>query len=253
MSGAATLFARSLLLQAGFGDERRQALGFAWSVDPALRRAYAADAPGLARARERHLAPFNAQPHAAALILGLTAALEGRAAAGDQAAAARAVSMKASCGAALSAAADAFFWGALRPLAAALAILTAAAFWRLGLPHPCAAGAAAGLLAFNVPALAARALGIRRGLAEGEAAAATAACLPAQYWIRSTRRAAAAAIVLTAWLALGLPLLTPPVRLAAAAAFAAGAGLSRLAGGPLRLLAAAFAFGAIASAAGWLS
>jgi mannose/fructose/N-acetylgalactosamine-specific phosphotransferase system component IID len=247
---AGTLFARSFLLQSGFGDQRRQALGFAWTLDPALKRAYADDAAGLAGARKRHLAPFNAQPHASGLILGAVAALEARAAAGDAAAAARAIGLKAALGPALSGAADAFFWGSLRPLAGALAVLVTVACWGLGLAHPCAAGAAVGLLAFNVPALAARWIGVRRGLSEGEAAAAAAADLPVQAWISGLRRAAAAAIILAAWAAMGLPVLAP-LRLPAAVSFAAGAGLSRFSGGPQRLLLAAFAAGAMASLAGW--
>ncbi|MFI5345451.1 MAG: PTS system mannose/fructose/sorbose family transporter subunit IID [Elusimicrobiota bacterium] len=253
MSGRAalgrSLFLRSLLLQAGFGDERRQGLGFAWAIDPALRQAYAGDAAGLAAARLRHLAPFNAQPYAAALPLGAAASLELRAAAGEPELAQRAVALKASLGAALSGCADAFFWGALRPLAGAAALGVAAIFWRLRLEHPCEAGVTAGLLAFNVPALAARGLGLRAGLDEGEGAALSAAALPVQNWIRFTRRAAVGAIVVTAWIALGLP--EAPLRVSAAAAFAAGAGLSRFTGGPLRLVAAAFAAGAAASLAGW--
>ena len=255
MSGGAALGRgiafRSLLLQAGFGDERRQGLGFAWAIDPALAAAYGGDAAGLSAARARHLAPFNAQPYAAGLVLGVTAALEARAAAGEPALASRAAAVKASFGAALSGSADALFWGALRPLAGALAVFTAAACWRLGLPHACAAGAVLGLLAFNAPAVAARVLGVERGLAQGEAAAADAAGLPVQEWIRGLRRAAAALIVLAAWTALGLPQI--PMRVLAAAAFAAGAAFSFYCGGPLRLVAAAGAAGAVAAAAGWTS
>ncbi|MDE2141640.1 MAG: PTS system mannose/fructose/sorbose family transporter subunit IID [Elusimicrobia bacterium] len=244
-----SLFARSFLLQAGFGDERRQGLGFAFALDPALRLAYAGDSAGLAAARLRHLEPFNAQPYAAALPLGAAAALELRAAAGEPALAARAVALKSSLGAALSGSADAFFWGALRPLAGGVAVGVAVLFWRLRLAHPCATGVAAGLLTFNVPAVAARLAGVSRGLDGGEAAALDAARLPVQAWIRGVRRGAVAAIVATAWLALGHPEI--PLHASAAVAFAAGAGLSRFTGGPLRLLAAAFAAGAVASLAGW--
>jgi PTS system mannose-specific IID component len=242
------LFARSLLLQAGFGDRRRQGLGFAWAIDPALRAAYAGDAAGLSAARLRHLASFNVQPHAVGLPLGAAAALEARAAAGEPALAERAVALKGMLGAALSGAADALFWGSLRPLSAALAIVVALSGWRRGWAHPLAAGAAAGLAAFNVPALAARALGVERGLADGERAAAFAASLPAQEWIRRARSAAVVLILWAAWSAMGLPQVP---RALAAAAFAAGAALSRFAGGPLRLVAAAGAAGAAGALAGW--
>lgn len=243
------MLARSLLLQAGFGDERRQALGFAWALDPALADAYARDAAGLAAARARHLAPFNAQPFAASLPLGAAAALEARAAGGDAAAAARAVELKAALGSALSGAADAFFWGSLRPLAAAAAVLGAACAWRLGFRRPLACGAGLGLLIFNVPSLWARWAGLGAGLEQGEAAALTACSLPAQSWIRAARRAAVVLIFAAVWAVLALPFEIP--RLPAAAAFAAGAALGRFTAGPLRLIAAAGLLGALAATAGW--
>jgi PTS system mannose-specific IID component len=243
------LFARSLLLQAGFGDERRQALGFAWAIDPALTAAYAGDAAGLRAARARHLAPFNAQPCAAGLPLGAAAALETRAASGDASAAARGVALKASLGSALSGAADAFFWGALRPLAAAAAVLGTAAAWRLGASRPFAWGAGLGLLVFNVPSLWARWAGLTLGLDAGEGAALAACSLPAQAWISGARRAAVIVIFAAVWAVLALPFSIP--RLPATVAFAAGAALGRFAEGPLRLVAAAALLGALASAAGW--
>jgi PTS system mannose-specific IID component len=246
----ASLFMRSLLLQAGFSDERRQGLGFAWAIDPALSRAYAGDAAGLAAARVRHLQSFNAQPYAAGLPLGVAAALEARAAAGEPALAARAVALKAALGAALSGAADAFFWGALRPFSCACGVLAAALGLRFSAPHPFALGAAAALLAFNAPALWARWAGVDRGLRDGEAAAAAAALLPAQSLISGARRAALAATIAAVLAVLSLP----TVRIShafAAAAFAAGAVLARFTAGPLRLVAAAGLLGALASAAGF--
>jgi PTS system mannose-specific IID component len=242
------LFARSLLLQAGFCDERRQALGFAWAIDPAL-AAYAGDAAGLSAARARQLASFNVQPCASGLPLGVVAALEARAAKGDAAAAARGAALKASLSMALSGAADSFFWGALRPLAAAVAVLGSAFAWSLGASRPFLCGAALGLAIFNAPSLWARWAGLRLGLAEGEAAALTACSLPAQGWIRAARVAAVLAIFAAVWCVLNLRLGIP--RLPAALAFAAGAGLGRFTNGPLRLVAAAGLLGAAVSAAGW--
>lgn len=247
------LFIRSLFLQAGFCDERRQGLGFAWAIDPALESAYAGDAAGLRAARLRHLAPFNAQPYAAALPLGAAAALEARAAGGDAAAAARGVALKNSLGAALSGAADAFFWGSLRPLAAASAVLGGIAALRLDSPRPFVCGAVVGLALFNLPALWTRWAGLGLGLREGEAAAVAACALPAQKWIRAARFAALAAVVAAAAAGLtfdagvlGMP------RAFAAVAFAAGAALGRFTGGPLKLVAAAALLGGLAAAAGGL-
>ena len=181
--------------------------------------------------------------------MGIAAALEARAAAGEGAQAERAATLKTALGAVLSGAADSFFWGALRPLAAALAIFTAVAGWRLGWRHPLACGVELGLLVFNAPALAARWAGVSLGLREGEAAVAAAALVPARRWISGARCAAAALIVAAAATALGLPLAAP--RVLAAGAFAAGAVFSAWAGGPLRLVAAAGLLGAAASVAGW--
>jgi PTS system mannose-specific IID component len=248
----ARLFARSLLLQAGFSDERRQGLGFAWAIDPALVEAYRGREDDLRDARLRQLSSFNTQPNAVGLVLGASAELEARAAAGDAAALRRAPALKAALGAALAGAADALFWGALRPLAAAVAVLAAFAVRLCGGRSPLLVGAAAGLAVFNVPALAARGLGLERGLRGADGAAAAAAALPIQRWIAAARLAAAAAIFLAAAAALGLHLAGASPTLAAAS-FAFGAGLSRPSYGPLRLVAAAGLVGAAASAAtGWI-
>lgn len=243
------LFARSFLLQAGFSDERRQGLGFAWAIEPALALAYAGDAAGLNAALARHLAPFNAQPSAASLPLGVSAALEARAARGDAAAAARAVALKDPLCSALSGAADSFFWGALRPLAAASAVAAVIVAAHFGARRPLACGAALGLLIFNIPSLWVRWAGLGRGLSDGEAVVPAVCGLPVQEWISATRRAAVLAILAAACFVLGSSLNVPPAP--AAVAFAAGAGLGRFTGGPLRLVAAAGLLGAVASAAGW--
>jgi PTS system mannose-specific IID component len=245
----APLIIRSLFLQAGFSDERRQGLGFAWIMDPALRAAYGAD--GLNAARLRQLGVFNAQPNAAGLVIGACAALEARAAAGETAAAARAATFKTALAAALSGSADAFFWGALRPLAAATAAFLAVFGLRRGTASPLLFAATAGLLVFNVPALSARVLGVARGLEDADAAARSVAALPVQRWIRSMRLAAAVLIFAAAAAFLGDPFCRTPAALAAAA-LALGAVAARATGGPLRLVAAAGLLGAAAAAAmGW--
>jgi len=247
----ARLFARSLLLQAGFSDERRQGLGFAWAIDPALVAAFGRAGTALAAARARQLSSFNTNPSAAGLVLGATAALEARAAAGDAQAAARAATLKQAVGAALAGAADALFWGALRPLAAGLAVLAAIGAWRLGLPRPAVTGAGLGVLAFAAPALAARWLGVDRGLRDADRAALALAALPAQRAIQAARWAAAVVVFAAAAAALSLPAWESR-RVLSAAAFAAGAGLSRAGVGALRLALAAGLLGAAAAAAaGW--
>jgi mannose/fructose/N-acetylgalactosamine-specific phosphotransferase system component IID len=247
----ASLFLRSFLLQAGFSDERRQGLGFAWILDPALAAAYGANAQGLREARARQLAAFNTQPIAAGLVVGACAGLETRAAAGEAGATARAEAYKGAISASLAGAADAFFWGALRPFAAAAAGFLAVFGVLRGTKSPFLFAVAAGLLAFNGPALAARLIGVDLGLTDPDAAVLRVAALPVQRWIRALRLAAAALIFAAGAALLGYPFLSMPAALAAGA-FALGAGASRAAGGPLRLVAAAGLLGAAASAAvGW--
>lgn len=242
------LFARSFFLQSGFSDERRQALGFAWALDPELRSAYREE-KALAAARHRHLSCFNTQPCASPLILGTIAALEYRAAAGDAAATQRAAAMKSALCGSLAGAFDALFWGALRPLSAATAVAVGALLMRLHVSDALLVGPLAGLVAFNAPSFILRWKGARMGLAEAERAALSAAELPVQSWLKLARVAAVAAVVAAALAVFSLPLL--PHRGLAAAAFAAGALLGPLAGGALRLTAAAGALGALASSAGW--
>lgn len=240
-----SMFFRSLFLQAGFCDERRQALGFAWALDPAPREAYPADPRGLSQARARHLESFNTNPCAVGLILGTTAALEAGASASSPA-----LARMPAAAASLAAAADPFFWGALRPLSAASAVFVASCLLLLRLPHPFFWGAACGLAVFNVPAFFARWEGLRQGLSKGESALLWAGSLPVQSWIRASRLAAFAVLAAAALAALAAG---PGVSaLAAAVAFAAGASLSRIMGGPLRLVTGAGILGMIASAGGWL-
>lgn len=245
----ARIFLRSLALQAGYGDERRQALGFAWALDPVLREAYGGDAVGLAAARSRHLSSFNTNPFASGIILGTTAALETRVAAGEQALSPRVATLKSAAGASLAGAADAFFWGSLRPLAAALAVLVATTLWCLRLPHPVAWGAAAGLVVFNTAALGARWTGLACGLARGEASMIVASGLPVSTWVKRVRWTAAGLMTAAAALAAVATDAAPP--LLAACSFAAGAGLARPAGGVLRLVAGAGVLGAVAATIGW--
>jgi mannose/fructose/N-acetylgalactosamine-specific phosphotransferase system component IID len=168
-----SLFLRSLLLQSAFGPERMQGLGFAWALDPWLAKVWAGDAAALSEARKRHLAAFNTSPYSVGFVLGLTARLEEDAAqapaAERPAKLARLLQLKAMTSTGLAGAADAFFWGALRPALAFFAILLGLLLYRFG------AGAWATLPAlvyaagWNGPALWARWEGLGRGYAGAEA------------------------------------------------------------------------------------
>lgn len=244
----ARMFVRSLFLQSGYADESRQALGFAWAMDPALRAAYGDDSTALALARARHLGQFNTNPCAVGIILGSTAALEARSG-GAPAPLARALALKSAAGASLAATADALFWGSLRPLAAALAAFVAAAMRHLLLPRPFFWGACAGLAVFAVPALLVRWVGLSKGLAEADASLMALIRLPVQTWIARARLAAIGLLIaVSALVGFSGAVVTP---IFAACAFAGGLAFSRLAGGPLRLVAAAGLLGAVAAAGGW--
>ena len=66
------VFWRCLFLQAAWNRRGMQNLGFAYAIDPALRRLY--DDPGArAEALRRHLGTFNCHPYTAAAIVGTPA------------------------------------------------------------------------------------------------------------------------------------------------------------------------------------
>jgi PTS system mannose-specific IID component len=151
---------RTLLLQAAFNYERQQGIGWAYAIDPALRRLY----PDEATRRERlaeHTAYFNTQPTLASFALGAVTALEEQRAAGDPVDAATIARVKSALGAALAAIGDRLFWFTLRPFAACLGVLFAV----LGSPF----GAIALLLSYNAVHLVLRFAGVGIGHAEGPA------------------------------------------------------------------------------------
>lgn len=105
-----------------------QSIGFAYSIEPALRKLY----PDPAEYESRiclHLEYFNTQPFLASYILGAVIRMEedramGRNAGGDVTA------LKAALMAPLGALGDSFFWGALKPLAAVVAVaLLMTGYW----------------------------------------------------------------------------------------------------------------------------
>lgn len=178
-----SLFLRSLPLQAAFGPERMQGLGFAFALDPWLVKVWGHDAPALAQARKRHLSSFNTSPYAVGFVLGLVARLERDAAkapaAERPARVARLLQLKAATSTGLAGACDAFFWGALRPALAFAAILAGLLFYRLGLRAWAVLPALLYVAAWNAPALLARWRGIGRGFEGGESGIIAVCQLPA--------------------------------------------------------------------------
>lgn len=106
-----------------------QALGFAYALEPVLRKLY----PDRAEYEKRlslQLEYFNTQPYLASFVLGACARLEQDRASGQNASA-DAAGLKAALMASLGALGDSFFWGALKPVCAAIAVaaLLGGAWW----------------------------------------------------------------------------------------------------------------------------
>lgn len=106
-----------------------QSLGFAYAIEPALKRLY----PDREQYRSRliaHMEYFNTQPYFASFILGAAVRLEEERATGRNPIA-DVTAMKNNLMAPLGALGDSFFWGALKPLAALIgvALLLAGVWW----------------------------------------------------------------------------------------------------------------------------
>ena len=243
---------RLLLLQARWDPARMQGTGLSFALDPWLSVCWAAEPEGLRAARLRHLDYFNTHPIAAWLVVGIVCRHEAAAAsvqgAEREALVSKIRAFKTGLGASLAGIYDSFFWGALRPASALAGLLTAQLAYRWGLPHPLAAGAAAALAVYNGPALAARWLGLTRGLKGGERAITDLARLPVKSWTQGLRWAAAGGALLS--FALGAAGLDGPERMAAVLTFAAGIVLSWRLVAPLAQLGLAGLAGMAASVAG---
>ena len=123
------VFLRALLIQASWSFERMQSLGFAYALEPVLKKLY----PDRAEYESRlklHMDYFNTQPYLASFILGATIRLEQDRASGRNAAA-DVQGLKAALMSPLGALGDSFFWGALKPLSAivAMALLMTGSLW----------------------------------------------------------------------------------------------------------------------------
>lgn len=112
------VYLRSLLLQASWSYEGMQSLGFAYALDPALRRLHG-DGPARKEGLLRHLEFFNTHPVLASAILGCVARLEEEGGAGGAAGVRR---LKAALMGPCGAIGDSLYWGALKPLFALIAL-----------------------------------------------------------------------------------------------------------------------------------
>jgi len=116
-------FGRALFLQASWSFERMQTAGFAYAIEPALKKLYPNPAEYESRMK-LHLEYFNTQPYFASFILGAAIRLEQDRATGRNATA-DVSGFKVAMMAPLGALGDSFFWGALKPMAAVAAVAVA--------------------------------------------------------------------------------------------------------------------------------
>ena len=239
----ARVFWRCLFIQAAWNRRGMQNLGFAYAIDPALRRIYPEPA-AREEALQRHLGVFNCHPFMAAAILGGAIHHEERVAAGEEPGAAPA-QYKAALQGPLAALGDGFFWTALRPFVGAAAVVGALTVgW---LPVVLA------LLLYNGIALALRWHLFQAGYRLGDGVVGAIARLSLPRQADRLRFAATALCGVAAGLLLLMAWRTGRPGHGSAASVAAGAGVSWLAlsrGVPLLPLAyAAMAVAVVAAAA----
>ncbi|HDR1238845.1 TPA: PTS mannose transporter subunit IID [Pasteurella multocida] len=112
---------RSNLFQGSWNFERMQALGFAYSMVPVIKRLYP-DPNSRERkdAIKRHLEFFNTQPFVAAPVLGVTIAMEEERANGKEIDDAAINGIKVGLMGPLAGVGDPIYWGTARPVFAAL-------------------------------------------------------------------------------------------------------------------------------------
>ncbi|PHM69442.1 PTS mannose transporter subunit IID [Xenorhabdus kozodoii] len=114
------VFLRSNLFQGSWNFERMQALGFCFSMVPAIRRLYPENTDERKQAIKRHLEFFNTHPYVAAPILGVTMAMEEQRANGADIDDGAINGIKVGLMGPLAGVGDPIFWGTVRPVFAAL-------------------------------------------------------------------------------------------------------------------------------------
>ncbi|MBF0528432.1 MAG: PTS system mannose/fructose/sorbose family transporter subunit IID [Deltaproteobacteria bacterium] len=149
---------RSFFFQAAWNNQGMQNLGLASAILPALEKIHG---PGTEKTREtliRYLEPFNTQPYMAGPILGYLIFAESSGQV-NVFGIPRFSQFLSSVASAFAAIGDSFFWNAMLPLAAVVAM-----FWALS-GHT--AGALIFLILYNIPHLAMRVMGFWIGCHKG--------------------------------------------------------------------------------------
>ncbi|TYB05382.1 PTS mannose transporter subunit IID [Aggregatibacter actinomycetemcomitans] len=112
---------RSNLFQGSWNFERMQALGFAYSMVPVIKRLYPVqDSQERKDAIKRHLEFFNTQPFVGAPVLGVAVAMEEQRANGKPVEDAAINGIKVGLMGPLAGVGDPIYWGTARPVFAAL-------------------------------------------------------------------------------------------------------------------------------------
>ena len=182
-------FVRTFLVQAGWNYDRMQHLGFALAMSPAIRRTHGEGAPRV-DAMRRHLEYFNTHPYLAPALVGAAIHLEGQVAEGERRPD-EVTTFKNGIMGSYGAIGDSFFWAALRPLGAVIAV--ALVLWGAD-----GAGPLVFVLGFDSIAFAVRAYGFFAGVAAGPIVVAKLARLDFAGATRRIKLAAAALAGLTA-------------------------------------------------------
>ncbi|MBD2785452.1 PTS mannose transporter subunit IID [Xenorhabdus sp. DI] len=153
------VFLRSNLFQGSWNFERMQALGFCFSMIPAIRRLYPENTEERKQALKRHMEFFNTHPYVAAPILGVTMAMEEQRANGADIDDGAINGIKVGLMGPLAGVGDPIFWGTVRPVFAALgAGIAMSGSWM---------GPVLFFILFNLVRLLTRYLGIAYGYQKG--------------------------------------------------------------------------------------
>ena len=114
------MYWRSTFLLGSFNFERMQAMGFCYTLMPAIRKFYRDDKSAQAAALKRHLEFYNTHPWVSSVVFGVTAAMEEQKSKGEDISEETITSVKVGLMGPLAGVGDPVFWGTARPVLAAL-------------------------------------------------------------------------------------------------------------------------------------
>lgn len=114
------VFLRSNFIQGSWNFERMQALGFCFSIMPIIKKLYPINNNSRIKIIQRHLEFFNTHPYLSSIILGITIAMEESNIQNKSLNDSAIRNIKISLMGPLAGIGDPIFWGAIRPLIAAI-------------------------------------------------------------------------------------------------------------------------------------